>query len=241
MSAIPPYLPIRGDALDYYLSQGYYRMHQNLFTCRFLPINNSLYTVHWLRIVLAEMHYGPEQRRLLRLNERFTTTIRPFQLTDELENLYAEYRRSITFDAPETVEAFMLAGATHNVFTSEVLEVRDGEQLIAAGIFDSGARTLAGIMNFYHPGYRKYSLGKYLMLRKIEHALGHHRTHYYPGYLVHNYSKFDYKLFPCLAATEVFDCVTGLWLPFSWDTVAAQSAELMRKVPDEYFEEFDLD
>ncbi|QJX49197.1 GNAT family N-acetyltransferase [Hymenobacter taeanensis] len=232
---------MRGDALDYYLSQGYYRMHQDLFTCRFLPINNNLYTVHWLRIVLAEMHYGPEQRRLLRLNERFTTTIRHFQLTDELENLYAQYRSSITFDAPETVEAFMLAGATHNVFNSQVLEVRDGDQLVAAGIFDSGARTLAGIMNFYHPSYRKHSLGKYLMLLKIKHALAKQHEYYYPGYLVYNYPKFDYKLFPCLAATEAFDCETGLWLPFSWDTVAAQSTQLMRNMPDEYFEEFDLD
>ncbi|TGD77974.1 GNAT family N-acetyltransferase [Hymenobacter wooponensis] len=242
MSATPSYFPIiRGDALDYYLSQGYYRMHQDLFTCRFLPINDTLYTVHWLRLVLPEMEFGSEQRRLLRLNERFSTSIRPFRLTDELEALYAEYRRSITFDAPETVEAFMLAGATHNVFNSEVLEVRDGDQLIAAGIFDSGARTLAGIMNFYHPSYRKHSLGKYLMLLKIKHALAKQHDYYYPGYLVHNYPKFDYKLFPCLAATEVFDCVTGLWLPFSWDTVAAQSTHLMRDIPNEYFEDFDVD
>lgn len=228
MSATPqPIRIIPGEALDYYLSQGYYRMHQDLFTCRFLPIEGGLYTVHWLRLVLARVQYGSEQRRLLRLNERFTTTIQPFELTAELEELYAAYRQSITFDAPETVEAFLLAGATHNVFTTAVFEVRDEGRLIAAGIFDSGARSLAGIMNFYLPEYRKFSLGKYLMLRKLEHAryLGH--RYYYPGYVVHNYPKFDYKLFPCPAATEVFDCLSSRWLPFSATTVARQSADLL--------------
>lgn len=228
MAAMPTYLPIiPGHMLDYYLSQGYYRMHQDLFTCRFLPINDALYTVHWLRMALVDVVWGPEQRRLLRLNAQFETTIRPFRLTDEYEALYARYRASITFDAPPTVEAFLLAGATHNVFTTTVLEVRDQGQLIAAGIFDSGARSLAGIMNFYHPAYRKHSLGKYLMLLKMDHARTRHMEYYYPGYVVHNYPKFDYKLFPCLAATEVFDCLTGEWQPFTWDEVNRQAAELM--------------
>lgn len=234
MAATPSYRPIiRGDMLDYYLSQGYYRMHQDLFTCRFLPIDGGLYTVHWLRFVLADMQYGPEQRRLLRLNERFSMSIRPFRITHELEELYALYRSSITFDAPETVEAFMLADATHNVFTTEVIELRDGEQLIAAGIFDSGLQSLAGIMNFYHPQYRKHSLGKYLMLLKINHALSQRKAYYYPGYMVHNYPKFDYKLFPCLPATEVFDCVSGLWLPYSREIVAAQSAVLLADLSEQ--------
>ncbi|MBX0291868.1 GNAT family N-acetyltransferase [Hymenobacter sp. HSC-4F20] len=227
---------MRAEALDFYLGQGYYRMHQDLFTCRFLPLDDALYTVHWLRVVLSEVHYGPEQRRLLRLNERFTTIIRPFHLAPEYEALYAIYLTSITFDAPETVEAFLLAGATHNVFTTSVLEVRDQGQLIAVGIFDSGARSVAGIMNFYHPAYRKYSLGKYLMLLKINYARQQQKAYYYPGYLVHNYPKFDYKLFPCLAATEVFESATGRWLPFSWDTVAAHSAELLADWSDDELE-----
>jgi arginyl-tRNA--protein-N-Asp/Glu arginylyltransferase len=242
MSATPPHnLVIPGHALDYYLSQGYYRMHQDLFTCRILPIDGSLYTVHWLRLVLAQVRYGPEQRRLLRLNERFSVSLRQFHLTQELEELYAAYRSSITFDAPPTVESFVLAGATHNVFTTGLLEVRDGGRLIAAGIFDSGARSLAGIMNFYHPDYRRYSLGKYLMLLKIEHAQRQHHLYYYPGYVAHNYPKFDYKLFPCLAATEVFDAGRGRWEAYSPEAVARQSAELLAAWQDDELAGFNQD
>ncbi|TGE14451.1 GNAT family N-acetyltransferase [Hymenobacter elongatus] len=238
MSATPTHnLILPGPALDFYLSQGYYRMHQDLFTCRFLPIDEGLYTVHWLRLVLADVHYGPEQRRLLRLSKRFAVEFRPFHLTQELEELYAAYLSSITFDAPPSVESFLLAGAEHNAFRTTVIEVRDGSRLVAAGIFDSGARSLAGIMNFYHPDYRKHSLGKYLMLLKIEHARRQQHRYYYPGYVVHNYPKFDYKLFPCPAATEAFDCRSGRWLPFSWADVARQSAELLADWQAEDLEE----
>ncbi|MCC2545730.1 GNAT family N-acetyltransferase [Hymenobacter sp. BT175] len=233
-------LIIPGPALDYYLSQGYYRMHQDLFTCRFLPIEGELYTVHWLRLVLPLVQYGPEQRRLLRLNERFSVTLRPFRLTQELEELYAAYLNSITFDAPPTVESFLLNGSAHNVFPTGVVEVRDEGRLIAAGIFDSGASSLAGIMNFYHPDYRRHSLGKYLMLLKIEHARRHNLLYYYPGYVVHDYPKFDYKLFPCLAATQVFDCLSGQWLPFSWPEVARQAAELLADWQEQGLDDADV-
>ena len=218
---------IRDDALDYYLAQGYYRMQQDLFTCQFVPFNGRLYTAHWLRLDLARVQWGPEQRRLLRRNARFTATVLPFRLTPEYEDLYTRYRAAITFDAAPTVNDVLLGGATHSVFTTYSIELRDGEQLIAAGIFDRGDRTLAGILNFYDPAYHKFSLGKYLLLLKTDYARRLHLDYYYPGYLVHNYPKFDYKLFACAAATEVFDSIGGQWQPFSWEAVQANSAELL--------------
>jgi arginine-tRNA-protein transferase len=238
MAATPAHLLfLPGEALDFYLSQGYYRMHQDLFTCHFLPIEDGLYTAHWLRVALDQVQLGAAQRRLLRLNEHFTVLLRPLHLTAEYEALYAQYRRHITFDAPPTVESFLLAGAMQNVFETEVIEVRDGEQLIALGIFDSGARTMAGIMNYYHPIYRKYSLGKYLMLLKINYAQQRQYHYYYPGYVVHQYPKFDYKLFPCPGATQVFDGRSGQWRPFSWEEVARQSAELLANAPTQLLDD----
>ncbi len=74
----PPVIP--GDLLEYYLSEGCYRMQQTLFTCRFLPHNEQLHPVHWLRLVLARVSYGPKQRQLFRANARFSVTVRPFRL-----------------------------------------------------------------------------------------------------------------------------------------------------------------
>jgi len=217
---------LRGDALDYYLGQGYYRMQQDLFTCQFVPFDGRIYTAHWLRLVLPRVEWGAEQRRLLRRNARFTAAIRPFR-AEVYEELYARYWQHITFDASPTVADILLGDATHNVFNTHVIELRDGDRLVAAGIFDYGERSLAGILNFYDPAYRQYSLGKYLLLLKTEHARYLGLDYYYPGYVLHDYPKFDYKLFPSLAATEVYDSIRGRWLPFAWPTVAAHSAELL--------------
>ena len=228
MAASSAALPlVRGDALDFYLGQGYYRMQQDLFTCQFVPFEGRLYTAHWLRLALARVQWGPAQRRLLRRNARFADAVRPFRSLPEYEALYARYRAFITFDAAPTVGEVLLGDAAHNVFNTHVIELRDGNRLIAVGIFDRGDRTLAGILNFYDPDYRQYSLGKHLMLLKAEHARRLQLDYYYPGYVVHGYPKFDYKLFACPAATEVFDSVSGFWQPFAWEAVAAQSAELL--------------
>jgi len=235
MAASSSTLPvIRGDALDFYLAQGYYRMQQDLFTCHFVPFDGRLYTAHWLRLALPRVEWGPEQRRLLRRNARFGTTILPFSLTPEYEELYSRYRAAITFDAAPSVADVLLGEATHNVFNTYVIELRDGQRLVAAGIFDRGQRSLAGILNFYDPTYHRHSLGKYLLLLKTDHARRLQLDYYYPGYVVHGYPKFDYKLFASPAATEVFDNINGSWQPFSWATVAAQSAELLaNQLPEE--------
>ncbi|MFD1467986.1 GNAT family N-acetyltransferase [Hymenobacter caeli] len=221
-------LVIPGAALDYYLGQGYYRMRQDLFTCQFLPHDGQLHTVHWLRVVLRDAQFGPKQRHLLRRNAAFSVAVRPFRLTAEYEELYSRYRESLDFEASETLAELLLADDTeHSVFNTEIVEVRDGDLLVAAGIFDQGVDSIAGIVNFYHPAYRQHSLGKYLMLLKIAHAQQQHKAYYYPGYVVHGYPKFDYKLWACPAATEVFDCYRHQWPLFSWEVMAQQSAAIV--------------
>ena len=188
---------MRGNKLDLCLSMGYFRMQQNIFTCRFVLFDDTLYSVHWLRIDLASVQYGTDQLRLLRMNEKFSVAVKPFVLTEEVKNLYATYRSAINFDAPESVESCLLDGPVYTVFDTYIVEVRDKNRLVAAGIFDNGSQSIAGIMNFYDPAYRKHSLGKFLMLMKINHARQQQKMYYYPGYLVKDYPKFDYKLFAC--------------------------------------------
>lgn len=218
---------MKGREQDLHLSMGYFRMQQDVFTCRFLLHNDLICPVHWLRIVLAKVELGPGQRRLLRSNSRFSVAMKPFAFSDEMDALYARYYESLAFDAPESVEACLFGGALYNFFDTYVMEVRDEERLIAVGVFDNGQRSIAGIMNFYDPDYRKYSLGKYLMLLKIDCARAWQKQYYYPGYVVTNYPKFDYKIWACASATEVLDASNGQWLPFSWETTAALSAAFM--------------
>lgn len=215
---------IERSRLDLFLSRGYFRMQQQVFTCRYVHFDEVRYPVHWLRIVLASVSLGPKQKRLFRINEQFDATVKPLVINDELEALYDIYWNSLDFDAPYSVESCLLEGSSRTIFDTYVIEIRDRGQLIAAGIFDNGNESIAGIMNFYHPDYRKQSLGKYLMLLKIQYAQQQQKTYYYPGYLIGHYPKFDYKLFACEAATEVYDALKGDWLPFSWETARVLEA-----------------
>lgn len=211
---------MKGNDLDLYLSLGYFRMQQDMFTCRYVVFDTTFSAVHWLRIDLSRAEFGKKQRALLKNKERFSVQIRPFVLSAEIEALYALYRGSIDFDAPETVDACLFNGATYNVFDTYAVEIRDDNLLIAVGVFDNGAKSIAGIMNFYHPAYYKYSLGKCLMLLKMEYAQNQQKAYYYPGYLASDYPKLNYKLFACEAATEVYDDNTGDWYSFSWERIA---------------------
>ena len=209
-----------------FLSRGYFRMQQQIFTCRYVYFNEVRHPVHWLRVDLAIAFLGPKQARLFRINSPFTVTVKPLVITRELEALYDLYWNNIEFDAHYSVESCLMGGSTQTVFDTYVVEVRDRGNLIAAGIFDLGDRAIAGILNFYNPAYHRHSLGKYLMLLKMQYAQQQQKTHYYPGYLVGNYPKFDYKLFACQAATEVYDALNGQWLPFSWETAKELEAFL---------------
>lgn len=201
-------------------------MQQQVFTCRFVYFDEVRYPVHWLRVCLAAVFFGPKQNRLFRINSAFTVVVKPLVITRELEALYDLYWHRLDFDAPYSIESCLMGGISQTVFDTYVVEVRDQGALIAVGIFDNGHQTIAGIMNFYHPDYHRQSLGKYLMLLKIRYAQQQGKSHYYPGYLIGNYPKFDYKLFACQVATEVYDAPNGEWLPFSWQTARALEAGL---------------
>lgn len=209
-------------------------MQQDMFTCRYLFVDDVKCPVHWLRIATPLVQYGPKQTRLLRINEKFSVSIKPFVLTDEIETLYSLYRNNIDFDTYNSVEACLMDGALTSLFDTYAVEVRDGATLIAVGIFDNGEQSIAGILNVYHPAYRRQSLGKYLMLLKLNHARLQQKDYYYPGYLVSNYPKFDYKLFACEAATEVFDERSDQWLSFSWKIVNLLAANILAESQPDY-------
>lgn len=181
--------------LDAYLAKGWYRMGQVIFTTNYIVYEDVLYRVYWLRYSVPEIHFNKTHQKIMNLNQGFSVAIRPLAITEELEELYAAYLSGVTFQAPESIQHFLFDGGMGDVYNSSVVEIRDKGRIIAAGIFDHGENSIAGIMNFYHPDYKKYSLGKYLMLLKVRFAKAVNKQWYYPGYIVEGNPRFDYKLF----------------------------------------------
>jgi arginyl-tRNA--protein-N-Asp/Glu arginylyltransferase len=206
---------LTGEELDAFLEVGWYRMGQSIFTTHFILLEGNIHRVFWLRYDLKKMVLSKMQRRVKIRNKQFNISIKPLKITDELEELYSVYKTGINFQPALSVHNW-LYGADHsrNVFNTELIEIRDHGKLIAAGIADWGFESMTGIMNFYHPSYKRYSLGKYLMILKIEQAQKRNFRWYYPGYIVYQHAGFDYKLSVDKSAIEVLIPEIEGWRPF---------------------------
>ena len=67
-----------GSRTDFYLSIGWYRMGQSIFTTHFIPIGDKIHRVFWLRLIVGNVQFGRKQRRLLRSTSDMSVHYRPF-------------------------------------------------------------------------------------------------------------------------------------------------------------------
>ncbi len=201
--------------LDMYLEAGWYRMQQHVFTTDLISKDNRFIPVFWLRHVVANYQPSTTHKKIIAANKRFTVGVAPLVITDELEELYQQYRNSVDFDISTTIQESLLGEADTSIFQSLCITVRDGTKLIAAGVLDDGHNSIAGILNFYNPAYATKSLGKFLMLQKMKYAQQQGKQFYYTGYMSTAFSKFDYKLMLGTATTEVYKRQAEAWVPWN--------------------------
>jgi arginyl-tRNA--protein-N-Asp/Glu arginylyltransferase len=207
---------ISAKQLDAYLANGWFRMGQSIFTTNFLRFNEQFYSAIWLRIALADFYLSKTQQKLKKLNAKFNVVVDRASITPEKEQLFAKYRASISFDASPSLPYLLYNESNKDIFDSYNVCVYEEEKLIAVGYFDLGQTTSMGISCFYDPDYKKYSLGKYLMLLKIEYAIEQGLTYFYPGYFAPGYPLFDYKLDLAKAGLSFLDVVSNEWFDIAY-------------------------
>jgi arginine-tRNA-protein transferase len=198
-------------ALDQYLEKGWFRMGQTLFTTNFLCFGGQFYSAVWLRIDLSDFKGDKTYNKLTRLNARFRAVVGQAQLTDEKEKLFSLYRENVPFQASTSIQHLMYGKSSENIFDTWEISLYDDARLIAVGFFDLGDSAAAGISSFYHPDYKKYSLGKYLIYCKIAYCQEKGLRHFYPGYFVPGYNYFDYKLMIGREALRFLTLQSGKW------------------------------
>jgi arginine-tRNA-protein transferase len=214
-----------GALLDNYLANGWYRMQQTIFTTDILIKNDLVIPVFWLRLVLKRYTPVKSSQKIIQVNKDCRVILTSGAITEEAEALYQLYKASVDFEVSDTIHSYLVGEAISSIYNTRCFEIRKEDQLLAAGYFDEGDESLAGILNIYHPDHKNRSLGKYLMLLKIDHALQQQKKYYYPGYISTAITKFDYKLFPGKEATEVYISPRQQWLP--WLSVTPQQLEEM--------------
>lgn len=222
--------PLPPESMDAMLSYGYYRMQQNLFTLDYAQTDHGQrIRVIWARVRLKD--YGPGRRyqKLAKRCRHLKLSLHAAAITEEIEALYSDYRASIDFDGNESVTACLLGTSEVDFFPGRMWQVHDAGRLIAVGYFDEGKESCAGILNFFHPDYRKYSLGTWLYLEGLRYATETGKQFYYPGYIAMGFTKFDYKLYAGPERIELWDPASSEWIPYLGSIHACQPHVQLRQ------------
>jgi leucyl-tRNA---protein transferase len=206
---------LNGKNLDSYLASGMYRLGCIVFTTGVIEEDAVLYNVHWLRYVVNQFSPTALHKKLLQQSQAFTVTIEKLFIDDEVELLYTKYKQSLAFSIAPSLKENLFDYANYDsqlfIFETYAIKIYDGNTLIGLGVFDNGTDSMAGIINCYHPQYKKYSLGKLLMLHKMLYAQQQNKLFYYPGYVIEQNHKFDYKFFLGKSICQLWNADEYCW------------------------------
>jgi len=206
---------LTGEELDTYLSDGWFRNGQRIFTTNFLRFNNIFYSAIWLRIKLDQFDKNDSFKKLSKLNKNFKITIQQASITGEKEFLYQSYKQGVSFSASQSLQSLLFGDSKRRIFNTYEILIHDADVLIGVGYFDMGNRAAAGIVSFYNHTYKKNSLGKYLILLKVNYCKHMQLDFFYPGYFAPNYLAFDYKLTIGKEALQYLQLSSLKWLPIN--------------------------
>ncbi len=199
--------------LDSFLSIGWFRIQQTIFTTDVLCFNEEAYTPVWLRVRLRDFVPDKKYKILQKKNSGFKMEIKKAIVTPEHEALYASYKESIAFDCAPNLHWLLYGDGTRDVYNTYMINMFDGDKLAGAGFFDLGNNSAAGICSVYNPAYKKYSPGRYLIYEKMLYCKDKNFKYFYPGYFVPGYPMFDYKLEIGKDALEYFNSYSKKWFP----------------------------
>lgn len=203
---------LSGEELDLYLSRGWYRMGQTIFTTHFLCFENTFYSALWIRQDLKDYTFRKSLRKILRKNdEQYRWTYGKARVDQKREDLYQLYKAEFDGILAPTLLDSLQDGEYENIYNTYEFCVYHNNQLIAISYFDLGKESIASITGIYHPDYKNDSLGFYTMLKEIDFCLKAGLRYYYPGYIVPGYSRFDYKA--RIGQVDYYDINRNDWLP----------------------------
>jgi len=229
MSAIyhqPPTL--FGKALDLYLVNGWFRAGQYIYTLKTITLKGNLYYPVRIRLPLKDYEFRKSLRKVWKKNQRFKTVIQEATITEEKEDLYQKFiLRFDDYIAP-TLRESLLDGGLISIYDTYEAAVYDGDQLIAVSYFDLGHKAMASIMGVFDPEYSAYSLGFYTMLAEIAFGKKQGFLHYYPGYVIPSYPKFDYKL--RIGDCEFYVLDEDVWYPLEKIKKSRKHSKIIKEI-----------
>jgi arginyl-tRNA--protein-N-Asp/Glu arginylyltransferase len=204
---------------DSYLSKGWYRMYQYIFTVSHL-FNYDTFDIDrvwWLRYPIDNIQSHRSHRKIKYRNAGFKVKIEKFiSITSEDEGLYNRYFQYIDFKGYKNLcESLFDNKENIGLFNTWSISVYDDGKLFAKALIDLGEKAVMAKINFYDPAYAFYSPSKYLILKTIDFMRDNGYQYYYPGYIVVRRPKFLYKLFLGKESAQYYNPDTESWHPYN--------------------------
>ena len=199
--------------LDLLLADGWRHFGTNFFRYNFgyAGTGEEPRKVIPLRIRLADFRFSKNHRRIFKRNADTTTIIRPTEITEQSEALYAAHRTRFDAHQPTSIFYFLSNDPANVPTEGREVAVYLGDELIASSYFSVGHDLISSVIATFDPRMPSRSLGIFTILKEIEHAREIGKTFYYHGYAYEGESFYDYK--KRFSALERFDWDAN-WLPF---------------------------
>ncbi|MEO0895022.1 MAG: hypothetical protein AAFY71_01290 [Bacteroidota bacterium] len=181
--------------LDRYLAGGWFRSGPSLFRAQVLCLNGDAHSVVNIRTQLENFTFSKSLRKLYNKNSRkFRFEMGIARTNEACERLYQLQKHRFQGFIFDTLEEFLFAGDSEELFDTREIRVYDGDKLIAVSYFDLGNKSIASLLGLYDPEYESHSLGIYTMILEVYFGISNEMKYYYPGYILEDYPGFDYKL-----------------------------------------------
>jgi len=211
--------------LDQMLANGWFRYGQCFQKPQVICVEDVVCDVLNIRLDVQKHQFSKSQRKLLRKNNRqFKICIQKARVNKQKEKLYQLNKFRFKGFLTRNLNEFLTFTFQDSIFNTYEIGVYEGNKLIALSYFDTGKKSIAGILGLLDWAYAKESLGIYTMLKEIEFAQKNNFKFYYPGFIMVQANDFDYKLnlgnFSYLAHTN-------RWRKLTDKNKAAHLAELI--------------
>jgi arginyl-tRNA--protein-N-Asp/Glu arginylyltransferase len=205
--------------LDILLEQGWRHFGTHFFRYSYGFYELDVRLVIPLRIRLSNFSLTKSQRRTLNKNSELVSEVRPINITDECEALFARHKQRFKMGVPASIYDFLSHCPDTQPCTARELAVYNVDQrLVAVSYFDLGEQSTSGIYAMFDPEESNRRPGIFTMLKEIEYSIDSGKQFYYQGYAYEGTSFYDYK--KQFRGTEAFD-----WNG-NWNSYETQASEL---------------
>ncbi|HEX8287771.1 MAG TPA: hypothetical protein VF556_07250 [Pyrinomonadaceae bacterium] len=179
--------------LDELLAKGWRHFGTYFFRYNLGFYQSEIRLVLPLRINLKAFSHSKSLRRIIKANQDLQTVVRPIEVSEEKESLFARHKRRFKEGAPRSLYDFLSFDAKRVPCEALEISVYKGEELLAASFFDVGERAISSVYAMFEPTEKTRSLGIYTMLLEIDYARSLDKKFYYQGYAYEGNSFYDYK------------------------------------------------